>query len=258
MENSISKTTICNNFSRNAHSYDDNNDVQNEAARMLIKRLPVRKPGTILEIGCGTGNYTQLLRDAFRKSRIEAIDISDAMIKLAEKKLSDGNTVFWTADAETAEFNRKFDLVTSNAVFHWLGDLESMSGKLKDLIKEDGAVTFSIFGPKTFLELKKSIMAVAGKDVPMTADNFYDKEKIGLIFRKHFKDVRVTERIMTETYPSLTDLLRKVKYSGTRGRGAGLGKLWSPGFIKKIENKYMECFGTVEATYQIFFCEAFR
>jgi hypothetical protein len=54
------------------------------------------------------------------------------------------------------------------------------------------------------------------------------------------------------------DLLRTIKYSGTRGRGSTLKKTWSPALLKKIEREYREAFGSVEATYQAFFCEAVR
>ncbi|MDD5427916.1 MAG: malonyl-ACP O-methyltransferase BioC [Candidatus Omnitrophica bacterium] len=256
MENMIDKAVICKNFSDSARSYDDNNGIQNEAGRMLVKRLPTGNIDTILEIGCGTGNYTRLLREAFKESKIKAIDISDEMIRVAKQKSAGKNTDFIAADIETAVFDEKFDLITSNAAFHWLPGFEKTIGKLQEMLTDGGTMAFSAFGPMTFFELKKSLNSVADKDVPMTSDLFHSKEKTELILKKYFKTVRITERLAGETYNSLSELLKKIKNSGTRGRGAGFNKMWSPDLLAKIENRYRERFGAIEATYQIFFCEA--
>ncbi len=256
MENRINKSAVRENFSANARSYDNNNDIQNDTARMLIRLLPSKNIDTILEIGCGSGNYTRLLREAFDASRIQAVDISAEMVRVAREKMADGNTFFLTADAETAEFTGKFDLITSNAVLHWLSDLDGAIGKLRGALNSGGSLAFSIFGPDTFAELKTSLADAAGKAVPMTSDLFHNKDKVEAILKKHFKDVRITEGRLNDTHSSLRSLLEKIKYSGTRGNGAGLNKIWSPSFLRNIEEAYLKRFGAVKATYQIFFCEA--
>ncbi len=256
MGNGIDKAVTIKNFSRYAHLYDENSNVQNEAAKMLLKRLTGRDAGSILEIGCGTGNYTFLLREMFRESRITAVDISEAMIRIASGKIAGEKTDFLAGDAELMDFGGTFDIITSNAAFHWLNDFEKMVEKLQNSLKKHGILAFSMFGPLTFLELKKSLTSIMGKDIQITSDLFYDKKKIELILRRHFKEVRITERLVRETHTSLAGLLKKIKCSGTRGSGTGMKRVWSSGLLNKIEEKYLECFGSIEATYQIFFCEA--
>ena len=65
MENSIDKAVVVKNFSKYAFSYDQHTDVQNEVAGMLARLLPKDGVANILEIGCGTGNYTEILKDKF-------------------------------------------------------------------------------------------------------------------------------------------------------------------------------------------------
>ncbi len=258
MENRVDKNIISENFSKYARLYDDNNSVQDEAAGMLAKRLPSGDIADILEIGCGTGGYTRFLREKFGNSRIKAVDISGEMVRIAKEKLADDRMDFIIGDAEEIEFKEKFDFVTSNAAFHWFDNLEKMIEKSRGLLVNGGTLAFSIFGPKTFPELKKSIALTIGEDITLTSDLFHNKETIGIILRKHLKDVLITERFIGRTHTSLTELLKRIKYSGTRGLGAGMGRIWSPGLLGKVEKNYLEQFGAIEATYQVFFCEAIK
>ena len=256
MENSIDKAVVVKNFSKYAFSYDQHTDVQNEVAGMLARLLPKDGVANILEIGCGTGNYTEILKDKFNCAKIRAIDISGPMVRLARQKLSDGSINFEVGDAEALEPGAKYDLVTSNAVFHWISDLEGVIKKTEDALTADGILLFSAFGPNTFLELKASLISASGENVSIAPDTFHKRPKIEELLRKYFKRSRVTERLIRESSPSLHGLLKKIKYSGTRGAGADIRKVWSPDLLKKIEKAYLERFGSIEATYQVFFCEA--
>lgn len=255
MEMKLDKRTVVNNFSRYASSYDQHSDVQNETARMLARILPKEGVTKILEIGCGTGNYTLVLKGIFKDANIKAIDISESMVKAARQKLGQGRVVCEVGDAEEAELGGQYDLITSNATFHWLGNLDGVIKKAKVSLEDDGALIFSAFGPKTFLELGASLHFAIGRTIAFTPDSFPGKPGIESVLSKYFKRVKITERLIRESYPCLRDLLNKIKYSGTRGAGANIGRAWSPGLLKKIEDVYLERFGSIEATYQVFFCE---
>ena len=71
MAASPDKGTMVKNFSRHAGSYDGFTDIQNETAKILADMLPGGDVASILEIGCGTGNYTLLLREKFKGSAIK-------------------------------------------------------------------------------------------------------------------------------------------------------------------------------------------
>ena len=95
------KELIKRNFSRYAGHYDKYCNIQNECAARLINKLNGADFHNILDIGCGTGNYTRLLRRKFPDARIKAVDISGKMIERARGKLSAEKTKFITTDAET-------------------------------------------------------------------------------------------------------------------------------------------------------------
>ena len=271
----LDKRTTVFNFSKYASSYDQYADVQNEAAGMLAGMLPKRGVTNILEIGCGTGNYTAFLRDIFPCAKIKAIDISGPMVRLAKEKLNDERISFEVGDAEETTLNDKYDLITSNATFHWFGDLEGVIKKVEYSLAKNGVLIFSVFGPNTFSELRASLISAAGRKISIASDFFPKRTDIENILRKYFsrpepnrerdpapcltpggKKIKITERLIRVSYPSLYELLKNINYSGTAGRGAEIKKTWSPDLLKRIEGAYLARFGSIEATYQAFFCEA--
>lgn len=70
----MDKSNIAHNFSRYAHLYDKYAGVQNQAALELVSSLKNNNFSKILELGCGTGNYTLMLREKFRDARIKAVE----------------------------------------------------------------------------------------------------------------------------------------------------------------------------------------
>jgi malonyl-CoA O-methyltransferase len=249
------KDIIKENFSRNAEFYDDYSSVQNRTALKLIAGLDNREFGQILDIGCGTGNYTGLLRNKFPSGRIKALDISMEMVRLAERKLRDKGIEFVVADAETETFDEKFDLITSNACFQWFDNLDETVVKYRNVLNQNGIILFSTFGPLTFCELSESLAELYEKNVSISSRIFIDKAGVEEMLAKHFNRVSVADEIIKETYTSLRELLNTIKYTGTRGIGVNCGSIGRSG-IEKLENIYKEKFGAVVATYQVFYSRA--
>jgi len=259
----INKDIIIKNFSQCANYYDRYADIQNFCALKLIERAGDDDFLNILEVGCGTGNYTKLLIDKFPKARIKAIDISKEMLLIAKKKLGDRDIKFISCNGETIDFRGHFDLITSNSCFQWFEDLEKSLYKYRDLfIPKKGTILFSIFGPLTFWELDQSLRKALGKDKGIVAANFIKREEIEKALKRSFKEIDIEEKILEKRYPSLIDILKTIKYTGTRGDHT-IKNLWTPNMISKIESIYREEFSrsisgknNIVATYQFFFCKA--
>jgi SAM-dependent methyltransferase len=148
------------------------------------------RPMNILEPGCGTGLYTRMLLDAFPAASILGIDVSEAMIRVARKRIDDqgwssaatgrdapGLVVeagdprarFAVADAEEIATG-SYDLVTSNAVFQWFLSLPRTLARMASLLPGGGLLTFSFFGPETYAELADALRAAAdGQGRPSAA-----------------------------------------------------------------------------------------
>lgn len=53
----------------------------------LVKRIGTVNPCTVLDIGCGPANSTEVLRRAFPNARITGVDNSDNMIKRQNRRI---------------------------------------------------------------------------------------------------------------------------------------------------------------------------
>jgi malonyl-CoA O-methyltransferase len=215
----------------------------------------------ILEIGCGTGIFTELLLKKFPRATLCAIDFSPAMLAVAQNKLNQNppaekHVRFVLADAEFLNFNETFDLICSSACFQWLAEFEETLKMYKKMLSPGGRVVFSIFGPATFQELRTSLESWQGQKIELSAQHFITKQKLQSQLKKLFKKVAFKEKTYKETNPSLADLLRKIKYTGTRGQGVPRHIFLGPQALKEIEALYLKKFKNIITTYQIFYCKA--
>ncbi|WP_243279793.1 class I SAM-dependent methyltransferase [Streptomyces griseofuscus] len=72
-----------------------------------LDELPVS--GNVLEVACGTGQWTQLLADRARS--LTALDAAPEMLRIARARMQDTPTRFIEADIFTWEPDRQFDTV---------------------------------------------------------------------------------------------------------------------------------------------------
>jgi len=86
----------------------------------LIDRIQT-KPRRILDLGCGTGSTTLLLKQAFPDAEVIGIDLAPYMLVVADDKArrANLNIQFTQANAERTSFlDASFDLVTASLLFH--------------------------------------------------------------------------------------------------------------------------------------------
>lgn len=86
----------------------------------LVAAIKV-KPRRILDLGCGTGSTTLMLKQAFPEAEVIGLDLSPYMLVRAEHKAQEtGLNIHWRhGDAEnTGLADASFDLVTASLLFH--------------------------------------------------------------------------------------------------------------------------------------------
>ncbi|MDD5108443.1 MAG: malonyl-ACP O-methyltransferase BioC [Candidatus Omnitrophica bacterium] len=250
----MNKLNITNNFSRYAHLYDKYADVQNKAAFELINSLKRNSFSRILELGCGTGNYTLMLRDRFKEAKIKALDISEEMINVAQNKLKNKDVEFTVNDAERITVDEDFDLITSNACFQWLNDLGKALQRYAKSLQRGGMVYFSTFGPQTFCELNTTLKSIL-KESSVISAYFCNSASLKIMLKDNLKSVKINEVCYQENFTSLKGLLEKIKYSGIRGNGLDKKVYFSRTLLEKLEKAYLDRFGAICVTYQVFFCQ---
>lgn len=248
------KAGIQKNFSQCAPYYDRYFSVQHLCASGLIARLEADNFADILEIGCGTGNYTELLTEHFPQAEIKAVDISPEMIAIAQRKLRGHKVDFIAGDGEKIDLPGGFDLISSNASFQWFADLPGTLLKYRGLLADRGRIAFSLFGPETFGELNESLRLFFNQDAAIIAHSFAGEQEIKKILRDIYQDTAVETKIFRERFDSIRQLLMKIKYTGTRGNGWEKKRLWTSGIMRELEDVYRKRFKEIVVTYQVFFC----
>ncbi|NLT08191.1 MAG: methyltransferase domain-containing protein [Ruminococcus sp.] len=104
----------------------------------LASRLNVRNPQKILDLGCGTGNSTQILKDKFPFARIIGADNSHTMLEEARKLHPDMEFILFDGSSDYSVLGNDYDIVFSNACIQWIPDHKTLIPKLMGLLKTGG------------------------------------------------------------------------------------------------------------------------
>jgi trans-aconitate 2-methyltransferase len=117
-------------------------DERTRPAAELLARVPDEVPARVIDLGCGPGNSTALLRTRWVDARIEGLDSSADM--LAQAKTS-GIAADWIeADLATWRAAAPYDVIFSNATFQWLGDHETLLPRLMGYVKAGATFAFQV------------------------------------------------------------------------------------------------------------------
>ena len=105
---------------------------------------------SVLEFGCGTGS-TAIIHAPYVK-HIRAIDISSAMIKIAQDKAKAQNIENVTFEQLTIEEleaeDSSYDVILGLSILHLLEDKESTISKIYKMLKPGGIFVTDNFGSK--------------------------------------------------------------------------------------------------------------
>ena len=118
----------------NAMLYDNKHDFVSEYGKGLLEFIPKNKNQSILDLGCGTGMLTaQLLNLA---DTVIGVDSSASMIAKAKNQYA--NIQFEVCNALALPFEKQFDVVFSNAVFHWITNHDALLKQVHKVLKPNG------------------------------------------------------------------------------------------------------------------------
>ncbi len=96
-------------------------------------RVAEEAPARVVDLGCGPGNSTALLRTRWAEARIEGLDSSADMLAQAKKS---GIAADWIlADLASWTAPAPYDVIFSNATFQWLGGHTVLLPRLISFVK---------------------------------------------------------------------------------------------------------------------------
>lgn len=118
----------------NSTLYDNKHDFVAEYGKGLLEFVPDNMNQKILDLGCGTGTLTAQLSNLAHT--VIGVDSSSNMIEKAQSQFQ--NIKFMQCDALALPFENEFDVVFSNAVFHWIDDHDTLLKNVYKVLKKDG------------------------------------------------------------------------------------------------------------------------
>ncbi len=252
-------------FDRAAVHYDEVAVLQREVADRMLERLDYIRvsPQRILDAGAGTGYCTKLICHRYPSARLEALDISHAMLCRARGGVTiwqrwRGRTGYTQGDTENLPYaDASMDVVVSNLTLQWCTDLDATFSEFRRVLKPNGLLMFTSFGPDTLMELRTAWNAV---DQFVHVNGFIDMHDVGdALLRAGFSDPVMDAERITVTYATVFKLMRELKQLGahnvTAGRPRGLtGKQK----LQKLQQAYelMRTDGVLPATHEVVYGHA--
>lgn len=128
--------------------YDRIFEPMNSGLRKIgLKMYPVSPGMDILDIGCGTGAHLKLYQN--KKCNVFGVDLSPAMIKIAQRKLGNNAELKLIDATNTGYEENKFDLILSSTVLHEMSPQVSSDvlKEAKRILKKDGRILIIDFHP---------------------------------------------------------------------------------------------------------------
>ena len=202
-------------FERAAHTYDQCAVLQREIANRMLERLELItcEPRQIVDVGCGTGYCTRALQRRYKRARILGVDIAQPMLHAARAKTRwFSRQRFVCADAEHLPLvDGAADMVVSNLVLQWC-DPDAVLAEFARVLRPDGVLMFTSFGPDTLRELRAAWQAV---DQRPHVHTFVDLHDLGdALVRAGFAEPVMDAEFFRLTYPDVVSVLRELKALG--------------------------------------------
>jgi trans-aconitate 2-methyltransferase len=109
----------------------------------LIRPVPGMR---IVDLGCGTGALTRQLHERLQARETTGIDLSPRMLEAAQRESLPAGLRFEPGSIESfpSDGAGTYDLVFSNAAFHWVEDHKSLIARLVAALAPSGQLAFQV------------------------------------------------------------------------------------------------------------------
>jgi trans-aconitate 2-methyltransferase len=162
----------------NPNQYLQFADERTRPAYDLAARIPVTNPKRIVDLGCGPGNSTAVLKRRWPDADVIGVDSSPEMIAAA--KTADPAGTWVLGDAATWTADTPVDVIFSNATLHWVPDHAAVFPHLFRQLAPGGALAVQMTAHFDS-PVHSLVNAVAGRPgwrgQPLTGKNAFTVER---------------------------------------------------------------------------------
>jgi len=255
--------------SRAAAGYADAAVLAREVEARMLERLRYMKlaPSRILDAGCGDGDGAKRLAERYPDAQVVGLDLAYPMLQAARSHDPWLRRVFKRTriDYLCADFASvplpaaSVDLVWSNLALHYAGDPQPALKELRRVLKVEGLLMFSCYGPDTLKELKS---AFAAHDSAPHVHGFIDMHDLGDMLSTYGYSAPVMDmELITLTYTDTDAMFADLRATGQQNmlteRRRGLtGK----GVFRamRLEYEKLRRDGRLPASFEIIYGHAWK
>lgn len=212
----------------------------------LINRLEGLNPVSILDLGCGPGNSTKILKDKFPNVKVIGADNSDEMLDKAKELYPDIEFINLDANGDFHELSEKFDIFFSNACIQWLPNHRKLLPKLMTLLKPNGILAIQIPMQRehpVHIIINELVNTAKWNDklTPRQYNNLTTEEYFDVL-----SDISNNFEMWETTYchrmPSYESIIEWYKGTGLRPYLEQLSKNDADEFVNDVYNKLKQCY----------------
>ncbi len=258
--------------------------LRREVAHRMRERLQLVRlaPSAVLDAGCGEGADLPQLQSSYPEARLLGVDAAPAMLALARSRELDAMSALkrmlgkWLPPAvlparqgapmlvagdfaATPLAAGAVDLVWSNLALHWHSQPDRVFAEWHRLLRVDGLLMFSCFGPDTFKELRHAFTAL--DEYPHILP-FVDMHDFGdMLGQAGFATPVMDMETITVTYDTADKLLADVRAWGgnplaSRRRSLCGRKAWQN--MRDALESGRRSDGKLGLTFEVVYGHAFR
>ncbi len=109
----------------------------------LVARIP-GEHRTIVDLGCGPGHLTAVLRQRFPEAEVVGVDSSPEMIDRATAENTDPRARYVRGSIGEWAPDEPVDLIVSNAAFQWVPEHLAIIPRLREHLRPGGVLAFQV------------------------------------------------------------------------------------------------------------------
>ncbi len=239
---------IRNRFEKAAKHYDENAVAQKSICEKLFSLIPQldKVAPDILELGCGTGNFSKMLLN-LTPHKLILNDICGEYSTMLTDKIGSIEYQFICKDAvehvnEAKESGETFDIIASASTIQWLNKPIEFLINCKEILNKNGILAVSTFAPGNLDEVTS--ITRRGLQYPSTRD-------YALLLEPHYHIIDVISEEIKVIFDSPMDILVHMKLTGVTGTST---KNWTKSdtdhFVNEYNKIYRDKNGNSPLTYR--------
>jgi len=265
----LDKRQVRRSFDRAAATYDQAAVLQREVGLRVLERLDLVRlePGLIVDAGSGTGFGARALSKRYPRASVLQLDLAGAMLRTARalqpwwrQWIGRRREMFVCGDNEHMPIrDGAAGMIWSNLAFQWTDDLPGVFAECRRVLRPEGLLTFTTFGPDTLKELRHAFPPDPGT---VHVNRFLDMHDIGdMLVHAGFANPVMDMEVLTLTYENVEQLMRELKALGAHNIAQGRGRgLTGRGILQELKKRYEphRRDGRLPATFEVIYGHAWK